>query len=266
MHCLDFLAGWFAGGLATAIGYPLDTIKVRIQTQQVYTGIWHCIKSTYQREKIHGFYKGMALPILSVSLCSSVCFGTYRNCLHYLCTLPHGSSEVKPSRFDVFVAGCSAGTAEAMVFAPIDLIKIRQQNQTHPHNTYYGPATVGLLSKAKYRGPIHCMMTVLNEEGICGLYRGWSSKLLAGGWAGVTYWVLATPMDVMKSRMQMDGMGQRRYTGVLNCITKSFKREGIRVFFKGLTLNCLRAFPVNGVTFVTYETILELLKKTTLKE
>uniref|UniRef100_V9L3B1 Solute carrier family 25 member 47-like protein n=1 Tax=Callorhinchus milii TaxID=7868 RepID=V9L3B1_CALMI len=243
----------------------------------------------------------MALPILSVSLCSSVCFGTYRNCLHYLCTLPHGSSEVKPSRFDVFVAGCSAGTAEAMVFAPIDLIKIRQQNQTHPHNTYHGPATVGLLSKAKYRGPIHCMMTVLNEEGICGLYRGitalwlrdipcfglyflsysiftewltpqgqdsrgWSSKLLAGGWAGVTYWVLATPMDVMKSRMQMDGMGQRRYTGVLNCITKSFKREGIRVFFKGLTLNCLRAFPVNGVTFVTYETILELLKKTTLKE
>ncbi|GCC44972.1 hypothetical protein chiPu_0028800, partial [Chiloscyllium punctatum] len=39
------------GGLATAVGYPLDTIKVRIQTQHMYSGIWHCIRSTYEREK-----------------------------------------------------------------------------------------------------------------------------------------------------------------------------------------------------------------------
>ncbi|XP_043553343.1 solute carrier family 25 member 47-B isoform X2 [Chiloscyllium plagiosum] len=289
------------GGLATAVGYPLDTIKVRIQTQHMYSGIWHCIRSTYQREKVYGFYKGMALPVLSVSVCGSVCFGTYRNCLHFLSQLRHGSSDVKPSRFDVFIAGCSAGTAEAMVFAPIDLIKIRQQNQTHPHQSYQGPPSRDLLLKPKYRGPTHCLITVIKEEGILGLYRGitalwlrdipcfglyflvysvftewltpqgqhkpdWSAMLLAGGCAGMTYWTLATPMDVMKSRMQMDGMGQQRYNGVLNCINESFRQEGARVFFKGLSLNCVRAFPVNGLTFVIYETVLAFLKKINAKD
>ncbi|XP_078418510.1 solute carrier family 25 member 47-B isoform X3 [Cetorhinus maximus] len=172
MYLLDFLAGWVAGGLATAVGYPLDTIKVRIQTQHMYSGVWHCIQSTYQREKVYGFYKGMALPVLSVSVCGSVCFGTYRNCLNFLSHLRQSSSEVKPARLDVFIAGCSAGTAEAVVFAPIDLIKIRQQNQTHPHQSYQGPLSRDLLSKPKYRGSIHCLITVIKEEGVLGLYRG----------------------------------------------------------------------------------------------
>lgn len=62
--------------------------------------------------QVYGFYKGMALPVLSVAICSSVCFGTYRNSLHFLCQFRHGSSALKPSRLDVFVAGCAAGAAE----------------------------------------------------------------------------------------------------------------------------------------------------------
>lgn len=301
MHFIDFIAGWVAGGLATVVGYPLDTIKVRIQTQHVYSGVWHCILSTYRREKVYGFYKGMALPVLSVAICSSVCFGTYRNSLHFLCQFRHGSSALKPSRLDVFVAGCAAGAVEAMVFAPIDLIKIRLQNQTHPHQPYQCQSSHGLLTMPKYRGPIHCLITILKEEGTLGLYRGitalwlrdipcfglyfvaysvfseqltpqgqhkpdWLGKLVAGGCAGTTYWILATPMDVMKSRMQMDGMGQQKYNGVLNCITQSFRQEGMRVFFKGLSLNCVRAFPVNGMTFAIYETVLVFLKKANLKD
>lgn len=59
-----------------------------------------------------------------------------------------------------------------MVFAPIDLIKIRQQNQTHPHQPYQGQSSHGLLTMPKYRGPIHCLITILKEEGTLGLYRG----------------------------------------------------------------------------------------------
>lgn len=43
--------------------------------------------------------------------------------------------------------------------------------------------------------------------------------LMAGGVAGVVTWACATPMDVMKARLQMSGAGGRVYDSVLHCIT-----------------------------------------------
>lgn len=84
--------------------------------------------------------------------------------------------------------------------------------------------------------------------------------LVAGGCAGVLAWTVATPMDVIKSRLQADGQGQRRYRGLLHCVVTSVREEGPRVLFKGLTLNCCRAFPVNMVVFVAYEAVLRLIR------
>lgn len=77
--------------------------------------------------------------------------------------------------------------------------------------------------------------------------------LVAGGLAGIASWVTATPLDVIKSRMQMDGLGRRAYRGLLDCLVSSFRQEGPGVFFRGLTINSARAFPVNAVTFLSYE-------------
>jgi solute carrier family 25 protein 45/47 len=82
--------------------------------------------------------------------------------------------------------------------------------------------------------------------------------LVAGGCAGVLAWAVATPMDVIKSRLQADGQGQHRYRGLLHCVVTSVREEGPRVLFKGLALNCCRAFPVNMVVFVAYEAVLRL--------
>lgn len=92
----------------------------------------------------------------------------------------------------------------------------------------------------------------------CSLPADVSGVLLAGGCAGALAWAVATPMDVIKSRLQADGQGQRRYRGLLHCVVTSVREEGPRVLFKGLVLNCCRAFPVNMVVFVTYEAALRL--------
>lgn len=82
--------------------------------------------------------------------------------------------------------------------------------------------------------------------------------LISGGCAGVLGWGVATPMDVIKSRMQVDNLEQRKYRGLIHCTRLSVREEGIRVLFKGLGLNCIRAFPVNMMVFVTYETVMRL--------
>ncbi|XP_053553430.1 solute carrier family 25 member 47 isoform X2 [Bombina bombina] len=284
----DFIAGALGGACGVMVGYPLDTVKVRIQTQRNYNGIWHCIYSTYKVERLSGFFKGMSVPISTVSVSSSIVFGMYRNCLYNLCKLKYGTTKVKPSKFDIFLSGYAAGAAQALVSSPADMAKVRLQTQTKAHSSI----SCSLVARPKYSGPIHCLMTIVKEEGFLGLYRGLCALmfrdchsfatyflsyavlrewfvpeepnvvgvLLAGGFAGVVAWSIATPMDVIKSRLQVDGVTQRKYRGIIHCVTKSVQQEGVQVLFKGLSLNCLRAFPVNMVVFLTYEAILKQLK------
>jgi hypothetical protein len=74
--------------------------------------------------------------------------------------------------------------------------------------------------------------------------------LLAGGFSGTLSWVLTYPIDVVKSRLQIDGMdGVNRYSGFMDCLKKSIQAEGYGVMTRGLTSTILRAFPTNAATF-----------------
>ncbi|XP_053457659.1 solute carrier family 25 member 47 isoform X2 [Nycticebus coucang] len=236
---MDFVAGAIGGVCGVAVGYPLDTVKVRIQTEPKYTGIWQCVRDIYHRERV-------------------------------------------------------------FLTSPTEVAKVRLQTQTQQRRPlasavppmYPVPSTCLV---PKYHGPLHCLATVAREEGVCGLYKGSSALLLrdghsfatyflsyailcewltptghsqpdvlgvlaAGGCAGVLAWAVATPMDVIKSRLQADGQGQQRFRGLLHCVVTSVREEGLRVLFKGLALNCCRAFPVNMVVFVAYEAVLRLTR------
>ena len=87
-------------------------------------------------------------------------------------------------------------------------------------------------------------------------------------WAGVIH------IDVVKSRIQSDNpLNPRygvffetpihdtchhicvfvsRYRGMLDCFRQCYIEGGIRIFFRGFTICCLRAFPTNGATFLGY--------------
>ncbi|XP_029911869.1 solute carrier family 25 member 45 [Myripristis murdjan] len=277
MPFLEFVAGSISGALGLAVGHPIDTVKVRLQAQSIYKGLFHCVAQTYSHEGVHGFFKGMAFPVLTTGIINSIVFGSYSNALDYLSQSERTdrSQGKSASSVQVFTAGCFSGLVQVLVLAPIDLVKVRLQGQT---NT------------SRYRGPIHCVASICREEGPRGLFRGGlalalrdvpcyglyflpyeltcqalteSGKqpgtfaiLMAGGLAGVVTWAFATPMDVVKARLQMSGAGGREYQGVLHCMRVSVREEGIRVFFKGLLLNSVRAFPVNAVTFLSYESLM----------
>ncbi|KAM8812605.1 solute carrier family 25 member 45 isoform 2-T2 [Rhynchonycteris naso] len=227
MPAEEFVAGWISGALGLVLGHPFDTIKVRLQTQTTYQGIIDCVVKTYRHES-------------------------------------------------------------AYFLAPFDLIKVRLQNQTELRTQPGSP-------QPRYQGPMHCLTSIFREEGPRGLFRGaWAltlrdtptlgiyfvtyewlcrestpdgqnpsstTVLVAGGFAGITSWVTATPLDVIKSRMQMAGLKQREYGGVLDCMVSSARQEGLGVFFRGLTINSARAFPVNAVTFLSYEHLLHLWER-----
>lgn len=61
--------------------------------------------------QVPGFFKGMALPLTTVSMTSSVAFGTYRNCLHCLCQA-RGADGGPSTKLDVFLSGVAGGVAQ----------------------------------------------------------------------------------------------------------------------------------------------------------
>uniref|UniRef100_A0A8C8STA3 Solute carrier family 25 member 45 n=1 Tax=Pelusios castaneus TaxID=367368 RepID=A0A8C8STA3_9SAUR len=280
--------GW---GYTSLLGLPSISFQVRLQTQSDYRGILDCIIRTYRQERVLGFFKGMSGPVLSVAMANSLMFGAYSNALLYLSDTPHHDCSANtPSYAHIFTAGCFSGLVQAVVLAPVDLIKVRLQNQTHP----WGLRNPAGGSGTQYWGPVHCGASIYQEEGLRGLFRGtWAlvlrdtptlaiyfltyvslcrglseegqepgprTVLLAGGCAGTMSWALANPMDIIKARLQMDGVKGVSYRGVLHCISLSVQQEGPKVLLKGLTLNCIRAFPVNAVTFLSYENILKLIR------
>jgi solute carrier family 25 folate transporter 32 len=103
------------------------------------------------------------------------------------------------------------------------------------------------------------------EESLGYLTIGAISKIVA---STVTY-----PFQVIKSRMQQPSNSieltptgdvrvvQRDYKGLLRTVQKIWHMEGIFGFFKGAIPNAVRVAPSAAVTFLVYETVMDMFSK-----
>jgi solute carrier family 25 carnitine/acylcarnitine transporter 20/29 len=57
----ELFAGSMAGMAQVLVGQPFDTVKVRLQTTQTYSGALDCAKRTLQAEGVGGFYKVLVI-------------------------------------------------------------------------------------------------------------------------------------------------------------------------------------------------------------
>ncbi|XP_069420875.1 solute carrier family 25 member 45 isoform X3 [Ovis canadensis] len=241
MPAEEFVAGWISGALGLVLGHPFDTVKVRLQTQTTYRGIVDCMVKTYRHESLLGFFKGMSFPIASIAVVNSVLFGVYSNALLVLTATSHQERRAQPPSYThVFIAGCTGGFLQA----------------EGPRGLFRGAWALTLRDTPTLGIYFVTYEWLCRQFTLDGQTPSSGTVLVAGGFAGITSWVAATPLDVIKSRMQMAGLKQRAYGGLLDCMVSSARQEGLGVFFRGLTINSARAFPVNAVTFLSYEHLL----------
>ncbi|KAG7231654.1 hypothetical protein INR49_010758 [Caranx melampygus] len=221
----------------------------------------------------------MSFPLASITVYNSVVFGFFSNTQRLISKYRYGDGRHPCSMLDLTVASMLTGLVSVGLGAPVDLVKIRLQMQTQmvlaenlhlagsvSNGTNIPLRSVSIPSHRLYRGPIHCISSILQTEGLQGLYRGAGAMILrdvpgytlyfipytifcnllkpdatssphpcsiwlAGGLAGSISWVTATPADVVKSRMQADAQLQRKYRGIVHCIVHSYRTDGIQVFF-----------------------------------
>ena len=71
-----------------------------------------------------------------------------------------------------------------------------------------------------------------------------------GGLAGEALWLGSYPFDVVKSKMQSDGLGSTtKYVTMRDCFKTTYRVEGLSGFWKGIGPTLLRAMPVSAGTF-----------------
>jgi solute carrier family 25 carnitine/acylcarnitine transporter 20/29 len=81
-----------------------------------------------------------------------------------------------------------------------------------------------------------------------------------GGLAGEVLWLSSYPFDVVKSKMQTDGFGEKqKYKSMRDCFAKTFRAEGMGGFVKGIGPTLLRAMPVSAGTFATVELVMRAI-------
>lgn len=84
--------------------------------------------------------------------------------------------------------------------------------------------------------------------------------LVAATLAGAPAAALATPADVIKTRLQVEARtGQTTYNGVIDASKKIWREEGARAFWKGAPARVCRSSPQFGVTLLTYEMLQRFL-------
>ncbi|XP_055352160.1 mitochondrial basic amino acids transporter-like [Paramacrobiotus metropolitanus] len=280
----DFVAGTLGGCAGVIVGYPLDTVKVRLQTQSaaapLYKGTYHCLSTIVRNESAWGLYKGMSSPLCGVAVINAIVFGVYGNAMRYL--------NNNASLTNHFLAGMLAGGVQSLISCPMELAKTKIQIQGILGPDPMEAIKSGFAAHQKpplYKSPSDCLWQLYRQRGLRAVYRGFNATLsrelpgfgtyffayeylvrlmtppseepggppgeigigrllLAGGLSGIISWLVSFPQDVVKSRFQADD----QYRSATHCALLSYREEGLRVFGRGLWSTVLRAFPTNAAT------------------
>jgi solute carrier family 25 carnitine/acylcarnitine transporter 20/29 len=83
---------------------------------------------------------------------------------------------------------------------------------------------------------------------------------LYGGIAGEVLWISSYPFDVIKSKMQSDGFGDKmRYKTMRDAFAQTWRQEGALGFWRGIGPTLLRAMPVSAGTFAAVEVTMRFI-------
>jgi len=267
------------GGIAGIVGvicvFPLDLVKTRMQNQSkvlgqkpIYKNILDCAVKTFRGEGLRGMYSGSAVNILLITPEKAIKLVANDVFRHALKT----KDGALPMHRQI-LAGAGAGTCQIVVTTPMELLKIQRQ-----------------MAKAKGSSESltsrQLAMQLYREKGIMGLYQGVGAtfsrdvvfsmmyfplfayfndkgktpgsnqvpfyhSFASGIGAGAISAFLATPLDVVKTRLQTLE-NQNRYAGMIDCATKIFREEGSSAFFKGSLLRVMVIAPLFGIAQMVY--------------
>ena len=279
----EILAGSFSGFVCKIGEYPLDTVKVLVQTapKGTYDGPIDCLTKTVRNNGFLTLYQGLTAPLLGSMLECATLFFAFGAVKDALGVPQRETLEDRVPMWKYCVAGGGSGFFSATVLTPVELVKCSLQAQI---------AGSGGAAGSEFKGPVDIVRRVLQKEGVRGLWKGNVSCLareipgnvawygayeggvrlaqtqlhynakddlplqyhaLAGAGAGAAYWGVPYPADTIKSRIQTDP--RFASSSIAQVARTVVKEEGVAALYRGCGITCARAMPSHAALFYCYE-------------
>ncbi|KAF5347881.1 hypothetical protein D9757_007688 [Collybiopsis confluens] len=242
-----------ASGISTFAGYPLDSLKSRLQTIKTPITVPRLAITVYKEEGVAGFYRGLWIPLFTISFVRAASFTIYTSTKEYF---QKRQWLTRDSIIDVSLVGGIAGALSGALISVGSALRRQLE---------YSIASSKGIHLARAPGTLDAVREIFRTSGFGGLYTGFRLHFtrdtmgtmlyfceydgmryllgrqrsgeqaaipswlpihvslvpfVCGSFAGVTSWALIYPLDVVKTKVQ-----QRALVG-----------ESIVSFVRSLTL------------------------------
>ncbi|CAG9114939.1 unnamed protein product [Plutella xylostella] len=236
-----------AGAASGVAANPASVVKTRIQAaahpsiavgrQHRYKGTLDAFATIYRTEGIRGYFAGLTATCSRLAVGSAAQLTTFSTSKQAL--VSHGVCEHSPFAL-AFAASAISGVVVALVICPFDVATVRLYNQGNDAVKEY------LWQRGYTHSPL-------------------MQSFLASLACSVLVVAVETPLDVVNTRLMNQGsektQGGLLYNGVIDCLRKIYRTEGLYGLYKGVGPLYLRIAPHTTLSLVIWDMLNNIVAK-----
>jgi len=250
---------------------------------------------------VRDLYRGILPPTLTVGFMASINFFVYEKTRRFMTRDEYvnttdasvaGGVNLNGTDIRAVAAGAfTSGCISSLLSAPVSMVKVQQQvvsqlgmfataralyRQHGGVRVFYRAYPAVFLNETYGRGAYFTMYEsckgwfanmfddskreyAINEQHP--LASTLRVRMMAAGVAGVFSWLVIYPMDVIKSKLQIDVHGNKYGNSVINCFRITYNESGVAGLTRGLGYTLLRAVPVASTVLPIYEYARDVLNE-----
>lgn len=277
-----------AGIVSRTVVSPLEVVAtINMCSTEASRPLLTELRALFAAEGFRGFFKGNAANCLKVAPTKGIQFLSFEAFKRAIFRMRQRRDPEKSplTALERLAAGGAAGMAAASFCYPLEVAKTLLT--AHPE---------------RYHGVFGTLATIVRTQGPRGLYRGLMPTLVAmfpyvglefmvyeqlkliyarrhgreanllqmlliGALAGSIAQTTCHPLDVVRKRLQLQGIGGRpvQYRSMMDAAFTIVRQEGPNALYRGLQPMYVSVLPSAGVSYAVYETTKNLLGVTSFR-
>lgn len=291
------LAGAVAGVVSRTAVAPLEAIATVQMVTGGSQGLLAELTNLYTKGGFMGFFNGNFANCLKVAPTRGIQFFAFESLKTRLITYKRTRDnlaedvEVNISPIERLVAGGLSGVAASCLVYPLEVVKTMLTMYPGKYSGVGGAFSAVVKEqgvKGLFQGIFPTLIAMFPYVGVEFMIYETSKiqveKILRkmhietegndltfvlpavlslglGAFAGATAQTAAHPLDVVRKRLQIQGINGNPilYKSTLDCFAKVAGKEGFSALYKGLGPACVATIPGTGIAYITYESMKKVL-------
>lgn len=269
MALVDMIIGGLSGAISRTLTAPLELRKIQEQNRFIPDTTF---RDVMRKEGIQGLWKGNWTNCIRIAPQMAVNFSVFNIAKNRLfIPLFDVNSTNKGASKDIinFCSGALAGMVAMSSIYPLENIRSRLSLQTNKaeyknivdvfkktpiRHLYYG-LNMSLIGFVPYNALNFMFYNKYKSLGQFSSIDKQYVNLICGGLSGLSAVTITYPTDLIRRRLQIQGFSEHvpKYNGIIDCITKIYRTEGISGLYRGLIPCYIKIFPTVAIQFYIIE-------------